>query len=141
MRGCCPSRWQRLLISLAGTYVDFLVWIVAVFVWRISSLDSAVNFAAWVIVTTCGVRVAFNLNPLMRLDGYYALCDLLHTHNLRKRARAHYLGHIRWLLWGAEKPLAHKEHTILIVYGTANWIFSVGFLGFMSFQASLYLRS
>ncbi len=134
-----PSRWKRLLISLAGTYVDFLVFIVAVFVWRISSVESVVNFAAWVIVSTCGLRVAFNLNPLMRLDGYYALCDMLHTHNLRKRARDHYLGYARWLLWGGEKPAANKEHTTLIVYGTANWVFPVGFLSLMSFQASLYL--
>ncbi len=136
-----PSRWKRLLISLAGTYIDFLVWIVAVFVWRISALDTVVNFVAWVIVSTCGLRVAFNLNPLMRLDGYYALCDLLHTHNLRRRARDYYLGHLRWLLWGAAKPRAEKEHGTLIVYGTANWIFTVGFLSLMSFQASLYLRS
>ncbi len=136
-----PSRWKRLLISLAGTYVDFLVWIVAVFVWRVSSLESSLNFVAWVIASTCGLRVAFNLNPLMRLDGYYALCDLLHTHNLRKRARAHYLGHVRWLLWGGEKPAANSDHNMLLAYGTANWIFSVGFLGFMSFQASLYLQS
>jgi putative peptide zinc metalloprotease protein len=136
-----PNRWKRLLISLAGTYVDFLVWIVAVFVWRVSSLDSAVNFAAWVIVSTCGLRVAFNLNPLMRLDGYYALCDLLHTHNLRRRARAHFLDHARWLLWGGAKPGPSNEHTTLIIYGTVNWIFTVGFLGWMSFHASLYLQS
>ena len=136
-----PNRWKRLLISLAGTYVDFLVFIVAVFVWRVSSLNSVVNFAAWVVVSTCGLRVAFNLFPLMRLDGYYALCDLLQTHNLRKRARAHFLGHVRWLLWGAERPEPHPEHRMLILYGTANWFFTVGFLGIMSFQASLYLRS
>lgn len=136
-----PSRWQRLFISLAGTYIDFLVWIAAVFLWRVTELNSAVNFVAWVIVSTCGIRVAFNLNPLMRLDGYYALCDLLHTHNLRKRARAHYLGHIRWLLWGGQKPPRSNEHRTLILYGTANWLFTVVFLGVMSFQASLYLQS
>lgn len=136
-----PSRWKRLLISMAGTYIDFLVFIVAVFVWRVTSLDSAMNFAAWVIVSTCGLRVAFNLNPLMRLDGYYALCDLLHTHNLRKRARAHFLGHVRWLFWGAEKPVKVEEHRTLLAYGTCNWVFTVGFLGLMSFQASKYLQS
>lgn len=136
-----PSRWQRLLISLAGTYVDFLVWIVAVFVWRATTIDSSLNFAAWVIVSACGIRVAFNLNPLMRLDGYYALCDLLNTHNLRRRARARFIGHVRWLVWGGAKPEPDPEHGRLLMFGMANWVFTVGFLGLMSFHASVYLQS
>ncbi|GAA5506658.1 hypothetical protein Rcae01_02111 [Novipirellula caenicola] len=136
-----PNRWQRLLISMAGTYVDFLVWIVAVAVWRVTTPDAALNFAAWVIVSACGLRVAFNLNPLMRLDGYYALCDLLHTHNLRRRARKRFVGYSRWFLWGGEKPEPSTEHTMLMVYGAGNWVFTVGFLGLMSFQASVYLQS
>ncbi len=136
-----PSRWQRLLISLAGTYVDFLVWIVAVGIWRITSPESVLNFAVWVIVSTCGLRVAFNMNPLMRLDGYYALCDLLHMHNLRRRARDRFVGYGRWWLWGGAKPEPSREHTALFLYGMANWIFVVGFLSVMSFQVSLYLRS
>ncbi|QEG40744.1 efflux RND transporter periplasmic adaptor subunit [Roseimaritima ulvae] len=136
-----PSRWQRLLISMAGTYVDFLVWIVAVFVWRATTPDSSINFAAWVVVSACGIRVAFNLNPLMRLDGYYALCDVLNTHNLRRRARARFVAHVRWLAWGGEKPGPDPEHGRLLTFGMANWIFTVGFLGLMSFQASLYLQS
>ncbi len=135
------SRWQRLLISMAGTYVDYLVWIVAVGVWRVTSADTALNFAAWVVVSTCGLRVAFNMNPLMRLDGYYALCDLLQTHNLRRRARTRFIGYSTWMLWGGKKPEPSSEHTALLLYGAGNWIFTVGFLSVMSFQASVYLRS
>ncbi|MFG0262158.1 MAG: efflux RND transporter periplasmic adaptor subunit, partial [Novipirellula sp. JB048] len=135
------NRWQRLLISLAGTYVDFLVWIVAVAIWRVTSPETALNFAVWVIVSTCGLRVAFNMNPLMRLDGYYALSDLLHIHNLRRRARDRFIAYGRWWLWGGTKPGPCREHTALFLYGMANWIFVVGFLGVMSFQVSLYLRS
>ena len=43
-----PSRWKRLLISLAGTYVDFWCGSSRCLSGGFPSLESAVNFAAWV---------------------------------------------------------------------------------------------
>lgn len=136
-----PSRLQRLIVSMAGTYVDLLIWIVSVFVWRLTVLDSAVNYMAWIIVTTCGLRVIFNANPLMRLDGYYALSDALEIPNLRKRSRARWMEYVRWLLWGADRPQAITDGRALLIYGVTSWFFTVGFLNLMLFQITDALKS
>ena len=135
-----PSRWKRLLISMAGTYVDFLIWILAVFLWRLAEPGTWLATATLVIVATCGLRVAFNLNPLMRMDGYYALGDILGVHNLRKRSRAHFLAHLRWLFWGADRPLRIPDGRALLIYGFTSWFFVVGFMGLISFQLSHFLQ-
>jgi putative peptide zinc metalloprotease protein len=133
------GRWRRLLVSLAGTYVDLLVWMVSVALWRLAAPDSFLHSLAWVLVTGCGVRLAFNLNPLLRLDGYYALADLLQQPNLRLRARERMMGQVRWLFWGGPRPQPVKDHWILLGYGVLSWVFSVGLLGLLSFQLSAWL--
>lgn len=136
-----PSKWRRLLVSMAGTYIDLLIWIAAVFVWRVTSTETAVNYMAWIIVSACGLRVAFNSNPLMRLDGYYALSDFLEIPNLRKRARARWMEYVRWILWGAKKPAKAPRGRTLLIYGVTSWFFVVGLLSLLFFNFTGFLQS
>jgi len=136
-----PSKRQRLLISFAGVYIDLLIWIVAVFTWRLTAQETAINYMAWIIVSTCGIRVAFNINPLLRLDGYYALADLLGIHNLRRRSRQRWMEYVRWLLWGAPWPAAIKDGRALLIYGVISWTFTVCFLNLMFFSIAKMLQS
>lgn len=135
------SRWRRLLVSMAGTYVDLLIWIVSVFVWRVTAQHTALNYMAWIVVTTCGLRVLFNVNPLMRLDGYYALSDLLGIPNLRRLARQRYMEYVRWILWGAERPAEVPNGRALIIYGVTSWVFTVGLLNLLFLKVTDVLQS
>jgi putative peptide zinc metalloprotease protein len=123
-----PSKRQRLLISFAGVYIDLLIWMVAVFTWRLTVQDTLVNYLAWIALTACGGRTFFNLNPLLKLDGYYLLGDWLEIPNLRRRALTHLMAHFRWLLWGAARPAPIERGGALLVYGLCAWLFSVTFL-------------
>lgn len=136
-----PSKWRRLLVSMAGTYVDVLIWIVSVLVWRVTSTETALNYMAWIVVSTCGLRVAFNINPLLRLDGYYALSDLLGIPNLRRRARARWMEYVRWLLWGAQRPSAAPDGRSLLIYGITSWFFTVGLLNLLFLKVTDILQS
>ncbi|MEO8496018.1 MAG: efflux RND transporter periplasmic adaptor subunit [Planctomycetota bacterium] len=135
------SRWRRLLVSMAGTYVDLLIWIVSVFVWRVTVQYTALNYMAWIVVTTCGLRVLFNINPLMRLDGYYALGDLLGIPNLRRNARARWMEYVRWILWGAARPTAVPNGRALLIYGVTSWVFTVAFLNLLFLNVKDILQS
>lgn len=135
------SRWRRLLVSMAGTYVDLLIWIVSVFVWRVTAQNTALNYMAWIVVSTCGLRVVFNVNPLMRLDGYYALSDLLGIPNLRRLGRQRWMEYVRWILWGAARPSATPNGRALLIYGVTSWVFTVGLLNLLFFQVTDFLQS
>ena len=134
-----PGRWRRLLISMAGTYIDLLIWILAVFAWRLTAPGTALHYVAWIVISSCGVRLAFNLNPLMRLDGYYALGDFLQLPNLRKRGRARMMEFFQSLCWGAAWPKPISSGKTLLAYGITSWGFAVGFLGLLSFKLSTWL--
>src|SRR5207302_1911215 len=122
------QRSKRLWVSLAGGYFDLCVWALAVFAWRLSVPEHGLHYLSWVVLSVCGVRVFFNFNPLLKLDGYYLLSDWLGILNLRQRALGHVAGHLRWLLWGADRPLPDQRGRFLVGYGLACWLFSVGYL-------------
>lgn len=123
-----PEKRKRLWITAAGTYCDLCVWAMAVFTWRLTIQDALVNYLAWGMVVVCGTRVLLNCNPLMKLDGYYFLSDLLDIPNLRRRSQAAWMSLVRWLLWGGTKPPGGRVERRLLIYGLCGWAFSLFFL-------------
>lgn len=126
-----PEKRKRLWITAAGGYCDLCLWAAALLVWRFTHQETLVNFIAYIVLSVCGVRGLINLNPLMKLDGYYLLCDGLGVPNLRRRARERWMGIVRSLLWGARFPEPVAKGRILTIYGAITWVFYVMFLDVM----------
>ena len=126
-----PEKSKRLWITAAGGYCDLCMWAAAVAVWRVTHQDTLINYVAWVVMSVCGFRGLINLNPLMRLDGYYLLSDWLEMPNLRRRSHERWMSIVRWALWGAAKPRAEPKGRLLTIYGGFRWVFYVAFLDVM----------
>ncbi len=129
------ERWKRLAITLAGGYCDLCIWALSVLVWRVTELTSTVNYIAMVLLTTCGSRSLMNFNPLIRLDGYYLLSDILEYPNLYKQARQYWIGSLNWLLWGAKKPTTPRMPVFTIGYGMIMWFFGLSLLSVVGWRA------
>src|SRR5438309_9181004 len=89
---------RRLWVTFAGAYFELFVWAVATLLWRVAERGTWVSAAALVVMATSGVKIFFNLNPLIKLDGYYLLSDLLDVPNLRRRAFSYTGGKLKRLL-------------------------------------------
>lgn len=122
------ERWKRLWVTLAGIYCDVVLWALGLFAWRLTQPLTAAHDFAWFVVSLCGFRVFFNANPLLKLDGYYVLSDLLDVPNLRRRGRARFKSYLRWILWGADRPTPEPQANLLFAYGMVAWCFSAVFL-------------
>src|SRR5437867_11083582 len=72
-----PEKSKRLWVTFAGPYFELFVWALAVLAWRATQPDTWLNFVALVIVVTSGLKLVINLDPLIKLDGYYLLSDYL----------------------------------------------------------------
>src|SRR3954469_25055087 len=95
---------KRLWVTLAGAGFDLFVWAVAVLIWRLTIQNTLINYLAWVVLSICGIRIFFNFNPLLKLDGYYLLSDWVSIPNLRQRSWDAVSARLRSLLWGAIWP-------------------------------------
>lgn len=128
------EKWKRLAITLAGGYCDLCIWAVSVLVWRLTEMDSSINYIALVLLTTCGSRSLMNFNPLIRLDGYYLLSDILEYPNLYRQSRRYWIGTLNWFLWGAKRPEAPRLPMFSLVYGMVMWSFGLGLLSYVGWQ-------
>jgi putative peptide zinc metalloprotease protein len=81
------NRFHRLWVTIAGIYSEVMVCSIATTLWVASYPDTFLHAAAYHIMLFTGVSaVFFNINPLIKVDGYYALSSLLQMPDLREAA-------------------------------------------------------
>lgn len=137
-----PEKSKRLWVTFAGAYFEIFLWALATLTWRLTDPDTALNYAALVVMATSGIKTLFNLNPLIKLDGYYLLSDYLEIPNLRRRAFS-YLGAgiKRW--WGMAiqeiKEATPRERRIYLIYGLLAGAYSFSLLGFLALNVGSFL--
>lgn len=120
------SRSKRIVVSLAGMYVELALAAGAVFVWTLTAPGLLNAIAYNTILLASVVTILFNLNPLLRYDGYYVLCDLLEIPNLRARASASLrrLGK-RLILGIRETEVEGEPRLILWSYGLLAALYKI----------------
>jgi multidrug resistance efflux pump len=126
---------KRLWVTFAGAFFEIFLWALSTLVWWITDPHTLVNYMALVVMATSGVKSLFNLNPLIKLDGYYLLSDYLDIPNLRQRAFT-YLGDCFRKVWGAMerrlRDVSRRERRIYLIYGLLAWLYSFLLLGLIA---------
>ena len=121
-----PQKSRRLWVTASGILFELFLWGLATLAWRVLERDTFLSAMALVVMAMTGIRAFFNLNPLIKLDGYYLLTDLVDCPNLRPRAFA-YLGSRFRALWGGESTVPEpspRERRIFLFYGLVAGVFS-----------------
>lgn len=111
------SKWDRALVGAAGMLVETAIAALALFAWIVlePGLARAICFNVMLIA---GVStIVFNLNPLLRFDGYYILADLLEIPNLAQRSK-------RFLTEWSDRTLfkATVRQPLLVAPGERPWL-------------------
>jgi putative peptide zinc metalloprotease protein len=135
-----PERRARLWVSAAGSWIQLiLAGAVGIVCWAMPAGTLLSDLAMATFVTAGILTVILNLNPLIPLDGYFALMDYLEIANLRPRAFA-YLGWVvKHHILGIDlpqPPVDERERRILLWYGVLAAIYG-GFI-FYAFADLIY---
>ncbi|MBL8891697.1 MAG: hypothetical protein JNL67_17080 [Planctomycetaceae bacterium] len=122
-----PSKWKRIFISAAGMYVELALASVAMLAWSFSQ-PGFINSMALNLIFVCGVStILFNLNPLLRFDGYYILADWLEIPNLRQKASKLLQGVINKWCFGLpvpRDPFLPQQHVAwFVLYSIAAGVY------------------
>jgi len=95
-----PNKWDRAAVAAAGVIVELVIASLAFFLW-IGAEPGTVRTILFNTMVISGLStLAVNGNPLLKFDGYHALCDAIEIPNMAKRGndwwgemvRVHILG-------------------------------------------------
>ena len=118
-----PDLRARLAVTAAGSWIEAVVASIAGIVWWVAEPGTLVSQVALLTFLVGGVFSALtNANPLMPLDGYFALSDWLEIPNLRHRALAHIGWMVRRHVLRLELPMppaTARERKVFLIYGLA----------------------
>ena len=119
---------QRLMISFAGVWSEMLLYAVATPIWWVTQPGTAVHNGAYFVMILCGfMNVIVNWNPLIKLDGYYMLCDFVGINNLKEDSTAYTSAWVKKHIWRlpVEVPyIAKKRRFGFAVYAMVSGAYS-----------------
>ena len=117
------SKWKRVLVGASGMITEIFVAACAVFVWAYTGPGLLHSLAYNMIFIASVSTILFNINPLLRFDGYYILSDLLDIPNLHAQSSQHLRHLVERYAFGFKK--SHSPATSL---KEAFWLTFFGIL-------------
>jgi putative peptide zinc metalloprotease protein len=138
------SRWRRLLVGGAGLIVEIFIAGCAMLVWANTGPGVLHSLAYNTVFIASVSTVLFNINPLLRFDGYYILSDLLDIPNLHAQASGHLKHLVERYIFGYKKsqsPAANgKEAFWFTFFGILSSLYRVVvFTSILLFVADRFL--
>ncbi|MEI6535691.1 MAG: hypothetical protein WCN98_10155, partial [Verrucomicrobiaceae bacterium] len=123
------SRRERVLVSSAGMIVEVFLAALVAQLWAHSG-PGALHSVCYNIMFIASVStVIFNINPLLRFDGYYILSDLLDVPNLHQRSLMqlkHLWKHFVFGIRQSRSPAtARREMAVLTGFGILSGIYRI----------------
>jgi putative peptide zinc metalloprotease protein len=123
------NRWHRIWVAMAGIYFESFITIVAAVLWWATPPELALNdFSYRVMMMGLLMGVVFNLNPLLKFDGYFVLSDLLQIGELREKSVRYVRDLMRLPFLRSAEPVERvvgkRRKRAYIVYGLLTLVYS-----------------
>jgi putative peptide zinc metalloprotease protein len=122
------SRYQRLVIALAGVWSELYICAAATVIWWLSPPDTTVHSVAYIMMLITGIAsVLINFNPLMKLDGYYMMCEILGLAELKEDSTAYLSAWLKRNVWKlpVEVPYVPRRWRLgFVVYALLSGLYS-----------------
>ncbi len=137
------SRSQRIAIDAAGLGWQLTAGAVAYLGWRALEPGSFPALICQVMLGTCGAMSLMNLNPFIRMDGYYLLSDFWSIANLREKS----IGFFQWkmaaILCGSPSPRARssREARIFFWFGLLSSLYTTLLVSLLLYFVSRWMLS
>ena len=123
------SKGAKLAVTFAGAFVELIICSIATFVWYFSTPGYFTHDLAFTFMMVAGLSsILINMNPLIRLDGYFALVDYLEIPKLGDDS-SKYLGLLaRKYIFRAPVEVPDYDRRlklIFITYGVLSFLYKI----------------
>ncbi|HYN14467.1 MAG TPA: HlyD family efflux transporter periplasmic adaptor subunit [Terriglobales bacterium] len=130
------GKWQRVATFIAGIWVELILFAVALLVWSGTPQGSWVHDFLYKIMLISGIGVVvLNLNPLMKLDGYYIFSELVGMLYVKERSTAFVTGYIKKNIFHLPVEVEYvppRQRLLLVPYCLLSGLYSYAVLAFLA---------
>lgn len=130
---------KRVWTIMAGIWIELVACAGATFVWYFFPPGSFIGDLGYKTLLLTGVSGVFiNVNPLMKLDGYFILSEYLEIENLREDSFDYLKAWVRRHLLRQDielPPVGRRKQRIFLVFGAAAMAYSLLLLTVVTFWA------
>jgi putative peptide zinc metalloprotease protein len=139
------NRFQRLIISLAGIWSELLLCSIATPIWWATPPQTLLHNAAYFTMMMTGfMSLIVNWNPLIKLDGYHMLCEVLGMSDLKEDSTAYVSAWVKRHIWRlpVEVPYVPKRRRLgFALYALASGAYSYTILYLVAHFAGNVFRN
>ena len=134
------KRSRRLWVIAAGVYWQLLVGTMSLLAWLLLEPYTLLADTALIFCLGSLLNIAFNANPLIKLDGYYFLSQLLHLPNLMEKSRAYWRGLLRRISFGGGEAmtLTPRQRRAYFLFGPLSLGYTIVFLSAILLYLNAY---
>lgn len=122
------TRMQRLIAIMAGIWIELFLCGVATVVWTNTVPGQWLHDFCYKIMLITGVAVVvLNVNPLLKLDGYYFLTECIRIPDLKERSTAFVSASVQRYVFRlpAELPMVSvRQVPLMVIYAIASGAYS-----------------
>ena len=94
------TRYQRLIIVMAGIWAELILCSIATPIWWGTPPQTLIHESAYFIMMMTGLMsLILNWNPLMRLDGYFMLCEIVGVADIKEKSTAFVSAWVKRKIW------------------------------------------
>ncbi|HET6181055.1 MAG TPA: HlyD family efflux transporter periplasmic adaptor subunit [Candidatus Sulfotelmatobacter sp.] len=129
------GKWERIATVIAGIWGDLIVCFLSTAVWWGTAPGMVIHNLAYKVMMVTGIGVSLlNLNPLIKLDGYYIFCELIGEPDFKERTSAYLSGWTRKHLFGMPAEVEYvplRRRPFYLVYAILSAIYGYLLLSFL----------
>jgi putative peptide zinc metalloprotease protein len=122
------SRLQRMATIIAGIWVEMMLCGVAVLAWTNTHPGEWIHDFSYKVILISGLAVvAVNLNPLIKLDGYYFFAEWVRVPDLKERSTAFLVGWVQHYIFRlpVDVPVVSRRRLpLFVLYALASGVYS-----------------
>ena len=126
------NKWQCIATGAAGIWSSLIIYSIASFMWWGTDVGGTLHNFVYVVMLASGILpVLVNLNPLIKLDGYFMLTELLDIPELKENATIYVSNWVKKNIWRLPVDVPYvtwRRRLLYVPYTLASSFYSYGLL-------------
>jgi putative peptide zinc metalloprotease protein len=122
------SRLQRMATIIAGIWIEMMFCSIAVIIWTNTQPGEWIHDFCYKLILLTGIAVVvINLNPLIKLDGYYFFTEWVRVPDLKERSTSFLIGWIQRHIFrlAVDVPVVSRRRVpLFVLYAIASGVYS-----------------